>query len=46
MIFEDLMTALENSPHKDLLDPFLNDFNEMAHWMSVVTTRNHGIDYE
>ena len=46
MIFDDLIIALENSPHKDLLYPFLNDYDEMAHWLSVISTRNYGVDLE
>jgi hypothetical protein len=46
MLYDDLMETIINSAHKDLLFPLLNDFDELAHWISVVTTRNHGVGYE
>ena len=41
-----LMQSLEQGPYKDLLFDYLSDYEEFAHWMSVVASRNHGIKNE
>ena len=40
------MTSLNDSKHKDLLYPLLNDFEGFNHWFSIVATRNHGSNRE